>query len=108
MEATEDDARFDEILAGYLNAVRTGPPPSRDALLTEHPAYATRLRAFFQDYDGMERLTGPLRELSSVGGGVSLANHPFEGYELLQLIARGGMGVVYKARQSNPTRIVAL
>src|SRR5260221_8652614 len=56
----------------------------------------------------MERLTGPLRELSAVGGGVSLANHPFEGYELLQLIARGGMGVVYKARQSNPTRIVAL
>ena len=108
MEATEDDARFDEILAGFLNAVRTGPPPSRDALVANHPTYATRLRAFFQDYDGMERLTGPLRELSAVGGGVSLANHPFEGYELLQLIARGGMGVVYKARQTNPTRIVAL
>lgn len=105
---TEEDARFDEILAGYLNAVRAGRPPSRDALFSEHPAYVTRLRAFFEDYDGMERLTGPLRELSGAGGGVSLADHPFEGYELLELIARGGMGVVYKARQMKPTRIVAL
>src|SRR5438552_2922287 len=106
METGEDPA-FDAVLSKYLRAAEAGAPPPREQFLRDHPGYASRIQAFFQDLDQNERLTGPLQELSD-SSPLSLTRHPFVGYELLQLIARGGMGAVYKARQKSPERILAL
>src|SRR5579871_2225679 len=108
------DRRLEEILHRYLQAVDAGQPPDRDTLRRQHPEFASELTAFFADQDALAGLARSMAEPMAPTLAPGEAPAPgtlvcyFGDYELLEEIARGGMGVVYRARQVSLNREVAL
>ena len=103
--------RLDSIIADFIRLSEAGGSPDRLALLRQHPEFANELKQFFAQRDRMNRLVDPIREFGddlykSIGPGKHLSY--VGNYELLEEVARGGMGVVYKARQTTLGRIVAV
>src|SRR5438105_11468768 len=91
---------LDAVIADYLQQVEAGVVPDRAALLAAHPELAERLRAFFADYDRLDRQAGELRLSADPNRTADLPAHVgapshvryFGDYQLLEEIAHGGMG----------------
>ncbi len=117
---SDREQRLQEVLADYLQAVEAGKTPDRQELLARHPDLADELASFLANREEFaclaEPLTPPASESPTVGATTPADGVPavgdnmryFGDYEILEEIARGGMGVVFKARQVSLNRIVAL
>jgi WD40 repeat protein/predicted Ser/Thr protein kinase len=117
------EERVNEAIAAYLEAAEAGRAPEREAFLARYPDLADELRAFLDDRDRFARAAAPLGppapaaapEAPTLTPGEPPAADPalglvryFGDYEMLAEIDRGGMGVVYRARQVSLKRPVAL
>jgi WD40 repeat protein len=133
-DRTEGGERFGDVLAAYLEAVDAGWAPPRAQLLARYPEFTAELTAFFAGEDRVERSAEPLRSAAGIvapgrrpgpagpvplspatvaerGNGRALrwtGGRTFGDYDLLEEVARGGMGVVFRARQISLNRVVAL
>ncbi len=123
------DAPLDEdalnVLDAYLAQLQSGEKPDRDAILQKHPELASAIDCL----EALEQLAPPAAEKKGTGTSPQsdLADQDahssepvpffsaagelprdFGPYELIREIGRGGMGVVYEARQKGLDRSVAV
>jgi hypothetical protein len=104
-QGQDRDERLAEVVTSYLKAVESGQTPAPQQWLTRYPDLAGELTEFFAGRQRVEALAAPLRDCLAAPG---IPEESFGDHEVLEEIARGGMGVVYKARQMSLNRLVAL
>ena len=128
--------RFHAVLAEYLREGESGPAPDERDFRAQHPEFAQDIEQFLADNRWFDEMAESLqtwrsastRSAVSAAGRSSPAERDvvltvsiesdvarpdpgtrrFGRYELLEQIGREGMGIVYRARESSPDRIVAL
>jgi serine/threonine protein kinase len=117
---TSNDERLAHILTELTDRARRGEQVDLESVVGQHSDLAAELRKIWPALVLAEELGKSQCDLNESTKGFQptaaateptpLAGLPrtFGDYELLQEIGRGGMGVVYKARQCSLNRLVAL
>ena len=104
---------LDEALTRFANAYARGEPPDIDGFVAQYPEHEAQIR----------RRAGSLREIDALFDSLVRADaHDFEetaperelvgqrigSFEIVEIIGRGGMGVVYLAHDTKLNRSVAI
>ena len=112
---TVADARHErlaEILDRYLSDLEGGGiPPDVDQLIAEHPDLAEEIHSYVASLQTLHQMTTGLRPPSTTPPSAPAPQASLKrlgDYEIIREIGRGGMGIVYEARQLSLNRQVAL
>jgi serine/threonine protein kinase len=123
MDHDPDDLQSQQVdaaIAEYLDAVKRREPPDHDSFLLKYNGVAAELKEFLDDHQLLDAAARRFDASASTDHPQTTNGKPvtdaaysslpraFGNFELLEEVARGGMGVVFKARQLNPSRTVAL
>ena len=117
-ESTADD-RLAQIMDDYLVSLEQATPLDLESLIAEHPELANEIRSITASLDLLHDATRQMRPGSQPTGSQPTGSQagdpqPLAGkrrlgdFEIGPEIGRGGMGVVYEARQISLERQVAL
>ena len=101
-----------KVVDEYADRVARGQSPDVEVLIADHPLLASTLRQVIRSLDVVHAVS-----IHSEASGSSGAGLPFElnqslarmgDFQIIREIGRGGMGVVYEAKQLSLDRAVAL
>ena len=115
IDADQRDLRLAEILQQVADAP-AGERPSLESLVLAHPDLAAELRELWGAVMVVDAVAGRPHDLEETpllrdgrrAGSDSRPPRQLGDYELLEELGRGGMGIVYRARQTSLGREVAV
>lgn len=96
----DPSATLESVMADYLQRIEKGRSPDPEEFLRAYPHYASDLRTFFRNHQWLGE-TPETEDSALVGAQIGP-------YLIESEIARGGMGIVYRARQRGLQRPVAV
>ncbi len=102
--ASDDERRLFALLERYVDSLESGDLDSRSGLIERHPDAARLMRCL----ELLDRLAPEPSAAPPGRASADAAPQSFGRYELVAEIGRGGMGVVFRARQVDLDRFVAL
>jgi eukaryotic-like serine/threonine-protein kinase len=109
--STEQDERLAALLAEFAQRQMNGEVPDLEAAAHEHPDLADELRVLWATAQFASAFVRPLSATAPAEDRAATplpAPDSFGDYEIFEELGRGGMGVVYRARQKSLNRQVAI
>ncbi len=104
MNEKPDDSKHADVLDEYLRRLHAGEQVDREGIMNDNPELGSALDCL----ELLDRMAPECTQPQEAAEQMSEDLGDFGEYELLEEIGRGGMGVVYKARQKSLDRTVAI
>jgi WD40 repeat protein len=113
LNGSQPNTRWESVLVEIQQAEEEGRTIDQRDYLARFPDLADTLRAYFRDRKWFARVAPRLAPTAARPAAVTPqpelpTGSRFAGYEIIKELGRGGMGIVYHARQLSPEREVAL
>ncbi|MHC4300176.1 MAG: protein kinase domain-containing protein [Planctomycetota bacterium] len=104
---------FEEALRQFVDARMRGDKPGIDEFVKEYPEFEHQIRQKVQSLQKIDALFDTVMrsdasEFGAAATGEELVGQKIGGFEIVEMIGRGGMGVVYLARDTKLKRSVAI